>query len=108
VIRVRFGARHVARLSDRQILWQGENSGQPGFTRAVCWPNQTISARFYNAKEGPLRMLEAVPLYCPHYGKWRHMPPREFESLSPPWWIAAELSFQNLKITLDGSVVSWT
>jgi hypothetical protein len=36
------------------------------------------------------------------------MPPREFESLSPPWWIAAELSFQNLKITLDGSVVSWT
>ena len=79
-IRIRFGARHVARLSDRQILWQGENSGQLGFTRAVFCPNQTISVRFYNGKEGPLQMLEAVPLYCPHYGKWRHMPPRELES----------------------------
>jgi hypothetical protein len=30
-------------------------------------------------KEGPLRIVEAIPLYCPHYGKWRHMPPRDLE-----------------------------
>jgi hypothetical protein len=25
-------------------------------------------------QEGPLGILEAVPPYHPHYGKWRHMP----------------------------------
>jgi hypothetical protein len=37
--------------------------------------NQTISLVFYNIKEGPLQVFEAVSLYRPHYGKWRHMPP---------------------------------
>jgi hypothetical protein len=27
-------------------------------------------------KEGPLRIVEAIPLYCPHYGKWRHVCPQ--------------------------------
>ncbi len=74
-----FGARHFAKLSD----WQTDSSGQsgvyPGFTPAVCCPNPAISGLFYNNKEGPLRMLEAVPPYRPHYGKWRHMPPRDLE-----------------------------
>jgi len=30
---------------------------------------------FYNSKEGPLQVFGAVPLYRPHYGKWRYMPP---------------------------------
>ena len=42
-------------------------------------PNHTISVFFYYSKEGPLRMLETVPLPCAHYGKWRHMPPRDLQ-----------------------------
>jgi site-specific recombinase XerD len=33
---------------------------------------------FHNRKEGPLRMIEAVPLHLLRYGKWRHMPPRGY------------------------------
>ena len=65
--------------------------------------NQAISVFFYNREEGPLRMIEAIPL--PHYGKWRHMPPREFECLSPSWRIAV-VSFAEVS-TLTNSSRSW-
>jgi hypothetical protein len=79
VIEVFFGARHVARPSNWQICWQAGNSGQLGFTPAVRCPNQAISVCIHSDKEGPLRILEAVPLYRSHYGKWRHKPPRDLE-----------------------------
>ena len=80
VIQVCFGTRYVAKLSSWQICLQAGYSGQLGFTPPVCWPNQTISGFFSNGREGPLRILEAVPLYRPHYGKWRHcVPPRDLE-----------------------------
>ncbi len=78
VLQVCFEARYVATLSRWQICWQAGDSGQLGFNTDVCCANQVISVFFHNRKEGPLRMIEAVPLYRPHYGKWRHMPPREF------------------------------
>jgi hypothetical protein len=46
-----------------------------GSSRLSCIPNPTISVFFYNHREGPLPVFKAVPLYRPHYGKWRHMPP---------------------------------
>jgi hypothetical protein len=75
VIQDFFGARHVARLSSWQISWQAGNSVHPGPKADVYCSNPTISVFFYNSKEGPLQVFEAVPLYCPHYGQWRHMPP---------------------------------
>jgi len=53
--------------------------------------NQAISVFFYNREKGPLRMIEAVPL--PPYGKRRHMPPRDPESLSPPKTYGGLISF---------------
>jgi hypothetical protein len=50
-----------------------------GFKPAVCTANQRISVFFYNRKERPLRISEATPLYCPLYGKWRHVCPRDLE-----------------------------
>jgi len=34
---------------------------------------------FYNSKERPLQLSDAVPLFHLHYGKWRHMPPRDLQ-----------------------------
>ena len=50
-----------------------------GSSRLSCIPNPTISVFFYNNREGPLPVFKAVPLYRPHYGKWRHMPPRDLQ-----------------------------
>jgi hypothetical protein len=79
VIQVFFGARHIATLSSWQICWQEGNSGQLGFNTDTCYSNQVVSVLFYDNKEGPLQVFEAVPLYRQHYGKWRHMPPRDIE-----------------------------
>ena len=79
MIQVFSGARNVARPSSWQICWQVRSPGQLEFTPAACCPNQTVSACFDNSKEGPLRILEAIPLDHPHYGKWRHMAPRDLE-----------------------------
>jgi hypothetical protein len=49
------------------------------FNPDIHCSNQVISVFFYNSKEGPPQVFEAVPLYCPHYGEWRHMPPRDLE-----------------------------
>ena len=57
-----FGSRYVARLSGRQTYRQLGGSGEPGFISAVLCFNQTISVAFYNSKEGPLQVFEAVPL----------------------------------------------
>jgi hypothetical protein len=46
VIQVRFGARHVARLSNWQMCCQTDNSGQPGFNADVCCRNSVISILF--------------------------------------------------------------
>jgi hypothetical protein len=62
VIQVRFGARHVARLSGWQTYRQLGGSGEPWFISAVLCFNQTISVAFYNSKEGPLQVFEAIPL----------------------------------------------
>jgi hypothetical protein len=74
-----FGAHPIAGLSG----WHTDNSGQPGVYAglmpvAYC-ANQTISVLCCHSKEGPLQVFEAVPLYHPHYGKRRHMPPRDLE-----------------------------
>ena len=50
-----------------------------GISSAVYTANHRVSLFFYNRKAGPFRILEAVLLFRPHYGKWRHMPPRDLE-----------------------------
>jgi hypothetical protein len=50
-----------------------------GINSDVYTANHRISLFFYNRKEGPLWVSEAVPLYRPHYGNWRHMPPKDLE-----------------------------
>ena len=70
-----------------QICWLAGNTDQLGLTPAVCCSHPAISVFFYNSKKGPLRILEAVPPYRPHYGKWRQTPPRDPRSahaMSPP------------------------
>jgi hypothetical protein len=76
--------RHVANPSDWRICWQVGNSDELGFSAHVRCRNQTISAFSCHSKEGPLPIRQAVPLYLRHYGKLRHMPPRESEPLDLP------------------------
>jgi hypothetical protein len=86
VIQDFFGARHVAKLSDWRIGWQAGNSGQQKLTSAVRCADQTISAFFYNSREGPIRILETVPPDRSHYGNGDMYAPKgpRAHTMSPP------------------------